>query len=136
MLLLITTFCILSAVNAEDVSNTTKTVKPVEKKEVLTTQEKNIKTDKKPVTVTAKDIEKINVLEYENTFDLEDRLNNLKGNEKAKEFLRNQYKLIKTQEKREKLGKRSNITKYNNIIFTGDIGTGKKTVLNIFATKA
>lgn len=55
MLLLITTFCILSAVNAEDVSNTTKTVKPVEKKEVVTTQ--NIKTDKKPVTVTAKDIE-------------------------------------------------------------------------------
>ena len=57
MLLLITTFCILSAVNAEDVSNTTKTVKPVEKKEVVTTQEKNVKTEKKPVTVTAKDIE-------------------------------------------------------------------------------
>ena len=83
--------------------------------------------------ITAKDIEKINVLEYENTFDLEDRLNNLKGNEKAKEFLRNQYKLIKTQEKREKLGKRSNITKYNNIVFTGNIGTGKKTVLNILS---
>lgn len=83
--------------------------------------------------ITAKDIEKINVSEYENGFDLEVRLESLKGNEKAKEFLRNQYKLIKSQEKREKLGKRSNIIKYNNIVFTGDIGTGKKTILNILS---
>lgn len=83
--------------------------------------------------ITTKDIEKINVSEYENNFDLESRLNDLKGNDKAKEFLRNQYKLIKAQERRERLGKRSSMNKYNNIVFTGDIGTGKKTILNILS---
>ncbi|GAA0866261.1 AAA family ATPase [Paraclostridium tenue] len=83
--------------------------------------------------ITVKDIEKINVLEYENTFNLEEKLQELKGNNKAKEFLKNQYKFLKIQEKREKLGKRNNITKYKNMIFTGDVGTGKKSVLNILA---
>lgn len=83
--------------------------------------------------ITVKDIEKINVLEYESTFNLEKKLQGLKGNHKAKEFLKNQYKLIKIQEKREKLGKRNNINKYKNIIFTGDVGTGKKSVLNILS---
>ncbi|WP_371025144.1 AAA family ATPase [Paraclostridium ghonii] len=83
--------------------------------------------------ITVKDIEKINMSDYENTFDLEEKINNLKGNYKAKEFLRNQYKLMKIEERREKLGKRSNIKKYKNIIFTGDTGTGKKRVLNILS---
>ena len=83
--------------------------------------------------ITVRDIEKINVLEYENTFNLEEKLQELKGNNKAKEFLKNQYKFLKIQEKREKLGKRNNINKYKNMIFTGDVGTGKKSVLNILA---
>ncbi len=83
--------------------------------------------------ITVKDIEKINVLEYESTFDLKEKLESLKGNEEAKEFLINQYKFIRIQEKRDKIGKRSNINKYKNIIFTGDVGTGKKTVLNILS---
>ncbi|GAA0090945.1 hypothetical protein UT300009_09720 [Paraclostridium bifermentans] len=83
--------------------------------------------------ITVKDIEKINMSDYENTFDLEEKLCNLKGNCKAKEFLRSQYKLMKIEEKREKLGKRSRINKYKNIIFTGDTGTGKKRVLSILS---
>ncbi|MFR3568963.1 MAG: AAA family ATPase [Paraclostridium sordellii] len=83
--------------------------------------------------ITVKDIEKISTLEYENNFDLEEKLKSLKGNESAKQFLNDQYKLIKIEEKREKLGKRSNINKYRNIIFTGSIGTGKKKVLNILS---
>lgn len=83
--------------------------------------------------ITVKDIEKINMLDYENAFDLEEKLQGLKGNEQAKVFLRNQYKLMKIEEKREKLGKRSNINKFKNIIFTGDVGTGKKRVLNILS---
>ena len=81
--------------------------------------------------ITTKDIEKIKVSEYE--FDLEEKLKSLKGNEKAKEFLRNEYKLIKIQEKRVKLGKKNNINKYSNIVFTGNVGTGKKSILNILA---
>ncbi|WP_330638648.1 AAA family ATPase [Romboutsia hominis] len=81
--------------------------------------------------ITTKDIEKIKVSEYE--FDLEEKLKSLKGNEKAKEFLRNEYKLIKIQEKRVKLGKKNNRNKYSNIVFTGNVGTGKKSILNILA---
>ena len=81
--------------------------------------------------ITTKDIEKIKVSEYE--FDLEQRLKTLKCNEKAKEFLRNEYKFIKIQEKRAKFQKKNNINKYSNIVFTGNIGTGKKSILNILA---
>lgn len=83
--------------------------------------------------ITAKDIEKLNTSQYDNEFDLEKRLNNLVGNDEAKEFLRNQYKLIRVKEKRKKLGLSTDINRYMNIVFTGEIGTGKKTVLNIFS---
>ena len=83
--------------------------------------------------ITARDIEKLNTSQYDNEFDLEKHLKNLVGNEEAKEFLRDQYKLIRVKEKRKKLGLSTDINRYMNIIFTGDIGTGKKTVLNILA---
>lgn len=83
--------------------------------------------------ITAKDIENLNTSQYDNEFDLEKRLNNLVGNEEAKEFLRSQYKLIRVKEKRKKLGLSTDINRYMNIVFTGEIGTGKKTVLNIFS---
>lgn len=83
--------------------------------------------------ITAKDIEKLNTSQYDNEFDLEKHLKNLVGNEEAKEFLRDQYKLIRVREKRRKLGLSTDINRYMNIIFTGEIGTGKKTVLNILA---
>ena len=83
--------------------------------------------------ITTKDIEQINVSAYENEFNLEERLDRLIYNEEAKEFLRNQHKLIKIQERREKLGLRNDINKYRNIIFTGNIGTGKKTILTILS---
>jgi SpoVK/Ycf46/Vps4 family AAA+-type ATPase len=83
--------------------------------------------------ITSKDIEKLNTSQYDNEFDLEERLKDLIGNEEAKEFLRNQYKLMRVKEKRKKLGLSTDITRYMNIIFTGEIGTGKKTVLNILS---
>ncbi len=83
--------------------------------------------------ITARDIEKLNTSQYDNEFDLEKHLDKLVGNEEAKEFLRDQYKLIRVKEKRKKLGLSNDINRYMNIIFTGDIGTGKKTVLNILA---
>ncbi|MDZ7548669.1 stage V sporulation protein K, partial [Clostridium perfringens] len=83
--------------------------------------------------ITAKDIEKLNTSQHDNEFDLEERLRTLVGNEDAKEFLRNQYKLMRVKEKRKKLGLSTDINRYMNIIFTGEIGTGKKTVLNILS---
>ncbi|RDY24621.1 AAA family ATPase [Romboutsia maritimum] len=83
--------------------------------------------------INTTDVESINVYEYGNEFNLENKLNKLVGNEKNKNFLRNQYKLIKTKEKREKIGIRSDINKYMNMVFTGEIGTGKKTILNILS---
>jgi len=83
--------------------------------------------------ITAKDVENINVIDDDNTFNLESRLELLVGNEDAKEFLRNQYKLLKVRERRKKLGLGSDINRYMNIIFTGENGTGKKTVANILS---
>ncbi|WP_195430502.1 AAA family ATPase [Clostridium sp. D46t1_190503_E9] len=83
--------------------------------------------------ITSKDVEKLNTSQYDNEFDLEKRLKDLIGNEEAKEFLRNQYKLMRVKERRKRLGLSTDINRYMNIIFTGDIGTGKKTVLNILS---
>lgn len=83
--------------------------------------------------ITAKDIEKISAFEFDSKFDLEERLNTLKVNEKAKHFLRKQYSVIKAESKRRKFGIRSDINKDMNMIFTGDIGTGKRAVLSILA---
>ncbi len=83
--------------------------------------------------ITAKDVENINVIEDDNIFNLDSRLELLVGNEDAKEFLKNQYKLLKVRERRKKLGLGSDINRYMNIIFTGENGTGKKTVANILS---
>ncbi len=83
--------------------------------------------------ITAKDVENINVIEDDNIFNLDSRLELLVGNEDAKEFLKNQYKLLKVRERRKKLGLVSDINRYMNIIFTGENGTGKKTVANILS---
>lgn len=83
--------------------------------------------------ITIKDVEKINVEEYDNDFDLEKRLEVLVGSDESKEFLRNQYKIIKVREKRRKLGLKNDLNKYMNIVFTGENGTGKKTVANIYS---
>ncbi|TCT16239.1 SpoVK/Ycf46/Vps4 family AAA+-type ATPase [Natranaerovirga pectinivora] len=82
--------------------------------------------------ITIKDIEKVNIAEYDSNFDIEKKIETLVGNE-AKAFLRNQYKLLKVKEKRKKLGIGSDLNKYNHMIFTGEKGTGKKTVLNILS---
>jgi len=83
--------------------------------------------------ITAKDVENINVIDDDNIFNLDSRLELLVGNEDAKEFLKNQYKLLKVRERRKKLGLGSDINRYMNIIFTGENGTGKKTVANILS---
>ena len=81
--------------------------------------------------ITTKDIDAINELTSESDFNLENKLKEIAANDKAKNFLRNQYKIIKTKEKREKLGIKSQLSKYSNMVFTGNNGTGKETTLNI-----
>lgn len=83
--------------------------------------------------ITAKDIEKLNTSNYDNEFDLEEKIKDIIGKEEAKEFLRNEYKLVRIKEKRRKYGLSTDINKYMNVIFTGELGTGKRTVLNILS---
>lgn len=83
--------------------------------------------------ITTKDIDDINEFTSANDFNLEGKLKKIGANEKAKNFLRNQYKIIKTKEKREKLGVKSQLSKYSNMVFTGNNGTGKKTTLKILS---
>lgn len=83
--------------------------------------------------INVKDIEKMNLIKKDENFNLEERLKSLVGNDNLKEFLRNQFKIIKIREKRKKIGMEVEINQYMNMIFTGDSGTGKKTVLNILS---
>lgn len=83
--------------------------------------------------INTKDVERINISEYDNNFDLEERLKELNVNEKAKDFLRNQYSLMKAEEKRKRIGMRTDINKNMNIIFSGEMGTGRKAVLNLLS---
>lgn len=84
--------------------------------------------------ITTKDIDNINEFTSANDFNLEEKLKKIAANERAKDFLRNQYKIIKTKEKREKLGVKSQLSKYSNMVFTGHNGTGKKTTLKILSS--
>lgn len=84
--------------------------------------------------ITTKDIDNINEFTSANDFNLEEKLKKIAANERAKDFLRNQYKIIKTKEKREKLGVKSQLSKYSNMVFTGNNGTGKKTTLKILSS--
>lgn len=83
--------------------------------------------------ITTKDIEKISFYEYDSKFDLEESLKTLKLHKKAKDFLRNQYNVMKAESKRRKIGIRSDVNKNMNMIFTGEIGTGKRAMLNSLA---
>lgn len=83
--------------------------------------------------ITEKDIEKINVSEYDTDFDIEENIKSIVGNENIKEFLRQQYKIIKIEEKRAKKGLNTYIDMMQNIVFTGSDGTGKRLSLDIFA---
>ncbi|GAA0180562.1 hypothetical protein SH2C18_32290 [Clostridium sediminicola] len=83
--------------------------------------------------ITAGDVQKLIFSENDKSFNLEDKLKKISDNEKAKDFLRNQYKLFRINEKRKKIGVNSDINKYMNIIFTGEVGTGKNIALNILS---
>lgn len=83
--------------------------------------------------ITSKDIESINSNSMDSGFNLEDALKTIKINEKSKEFLRNQYSLLKVDAKRKKLGIRTDINKNLNMIISGEIGTGKKDFLNLLS---
>lgn len=83
--------------------------------------------------INTKDIKAMNKIKYNNNFNLEEKLKALIGNNELKEFLRGQYKLMKVREKRKKLGFKVDLNKYMNMVFTGESGTGKKTVLNIYS---
>lgn len=83
--------------------------------------------------INVTDIEKMKTIKYDGQFDLEEKLKTLVENETLKNFLRNQYRIMKIREKRKKMSMDVDLNKYMNMIFTGESGTGKKTVLNILS---
>ena len=82
--------------------------------------------------ITTKDIEKINVSDYDNKFNLEKKLDGVISNENAKNFLREQYKFMKVMARKKGLGMATDLNKYMNIIAMGSEGTGKKRTFNIY----
>ncbi len=81
--------------------------------------------------ITYGDFNKMSLADRDDNFDLESKLNEIAGNEQAKEFLQDQYKYFKMVERRKKWGLNADLSKYMNAIFTGEQGTGKHKILNI-----
>lgn len=82
--------------------------------------------------ITTKDIETINVSDYDNKFNLDKKLDGVISNENAKNFLKDQYKFMKVMARKKRLGIPTDINKYMNIIAMGSEGTGKKRTFNIY----
>ncbi len=72
-------------------------------------------------------------LEQKAEFDLEGSLSKIIGLENVKQFLRNQYHILKAQEKRKAMGITADVTQSLNMIFLGNPGTGKTTVARVVA---
>lgn len=82
--------------------------------------------------ITTKDIENINLSDYDNKFNLDKKLDGVISNENAKNFLKDQYKFMKVMAKKKRLGMPTDLNKYMNIIAMGSEGTGKKRTFNIY----
>jgi replication-associated recombination protein RarA len=83
--------------------------------------------------IVSKDVKRLVSAEKDNSFNLEKKLEEISGNDNAKEFLKEQYKLFMISEKRKRFNMDSDINKYRNFIFSGDMGTGKGIILDTLA---
>jgi AAA+ superfamily predicted ATPase/adenylate kinase family enzyme len=82
--------------------------------------------------ITLSDVNKL-VFTGSDSFDLEKALDGIVGNVQAKQFLSAQYKVFKMHERRRKYGLQTDLNKYMNVVFTGEMGTGRQKIITVLA---
>ena len=81
--------------------------------------------------ITATDLEYYNFSDRNQDYNFNARLETYTGNSESKKYLLDLYKLLKINDLRKRKGYAVDLNKYNNLIFTGEMGTGKHKMIDL-----
>ncbi|GAU75594.1 AAA family ATPase [Fusibacter sp. 3D3] len=81
--------------------------------------------------ITATDIERYIFSDRNQDYNFNARLETYTGNSESKQYLLDFYKMLKINDLRKKRGYAVDLNKYNNMVFTGEMGTGKHKMIDL-----
>lgn len=77
------------------------------------------------------DIERYNFSDRNQDYNFNAMLDTYSGNSESKQYLNDMYKLLKINDLRKRFGYTVDLNKYNNLVFTGEMGTGKHKMIDL-----
>jgi len=81
--------------------------------------------------IRTSDIERYNLSDRNQDYNFAARLETYSGNSESKKYLYDLYKMLKINDLRKRLGYAVDLNKYNNLTFTGEMGTGKHKMIDL-----